>query len=227
MTNDFIIALDMTNDFIIALDRILDPQSRGCEIKGEITKCVIAFYIPGGTKEYAKWGRVDFEDPGRILVYLNDNTAVYNQQNVRYQAIDLNGSATKPPPCLLQNAFLRWLSCDNTPPYIVAREENNNVRSLELYFKHPSDFKPEFLDVSVSWENTIIPDSNSPGYSNFDYGWYRIKPGLFGFAPLEEVTEDRTFKFEIGTPLGWQPEIANPNNLNEKKGRVFRRFDQE
>jgi hypothetical protein len=207
----------ITNDFIIALD----PPSRGCETKGETTKCTIKFAIPGGTKEYGWWGQVDFRDPGRIFVYLDDNTAVYNQQNVRYRAIDLNDNATKP------SGFLGWFR-DRTP-YLYAREGSADVRLLELYFKHPSDFKPEFLDAKVFWENTITQYSGlSLSSSNDYYGtYYRVDDGFFGFAQLKQVMEDRIFKFKIGTPLGWQPEIANPNNPKEGEGRVFDRLRPE
>jgi hypothetical protein len=199
----------MTNDFMI----MLDQRSRGCETEGETTKCTIKFSIPGGTTDFSNFFRRNYKDPGNILVYLDHDTAVYNQQNVRHQAIDLNGSATK-PSCFL------WV-CDRAP-YVIAQEDNNrklptlrghDTRLLELNFKHPSDFRPEFLDVTVFWSNVILLDHS---YRTFD-GEY------LSYSSLGEIREERTFKFEIGTPFGWRPEIADPNNL---KG-VFNRLSSE
>jgi hypothetical protein len=204
----------MTNDFVI----MLDPYN--CETKGEITKCTLKFYIPGGTKHhYALWNH--YEDPGQISVYLED-AAIYNQQNVHYQAINLNGSAIK-PSCSGWSSFSRvcrsrldvgWLK-HRDAPYINAREYNASNRLLDLYFKHPSDFKPEFLDVRVFWRNLWWNESL---YYDSDYNSY---------AGYDLNSEDLTFKFKIGTSFGWRPEIANPNDLKEVEGRVFRRLSPE
>jgi hypothetical protein len=156
------------------------------------------FFILGGTKEYYSVG----PDPGRIWVYLDEDTAVYNQQNVRYQAINLDGSATKET----ERTCPRWLlypqTCKNRKNvlYMTAREDDNESRSLDLYFKHPSDFKPAFLDVTVFWENV-----------------YRDT----AYSDMKKATQHRTFKFEMRAPFGWRPELANPEEMG---GRVVHRL---
>jgi hypothetical protein len=180
-----------TNDFVILLAP--PPNSK---TEGEKTKLDIKFVIPGGTKEYYSVG----PDPGRIWVYLDEDTAVYNQQNVRYQAIDLHGSATKQTSRNCFNTFL-YPTCKarKNVLYLTAREDDNDSRSLELYFKHPSDFKPAFLDVTVFWEN-VVSSSSSSYYSPHN-------------LPYERDTEQRTFKFKINAPFGWPPEIATPSSV--------------